>query len=227
MNQEVLEIQQQGPVLSEEKDLGFQQPEPVISEEKLFNKKNLFLAFLLWIIGLVTFIIIVGYFDLDFANSVITAISIIIPYIIILFFLLEPKILRKVHTKEIETIEKPVIRFVERPVFKEVIKEVEKPVFRDVVREVERPVFRERIKKIFIEKPREILNIPRYKYRGSTETKTYHKTSCRLSKLIKRKYKISKNSPLYFTRRGFKPCKTCLPNKKTKNKNKPISNKKS
>jgi len=35
------------------------------------------------------------------------------------------------------------------------------------------------------EKPREVLNIPKYKYFGSKETKTYHLRNCRFRKLIK------------------------------------------
>ena len=80
--------------------------------------------------------------------------------------------------------------------------EVEKPV--DVVRLVEKPVIE------YVEKPRKKLNIPKYEFNGSTETKTYHKRTCRFSKLIKKNHKVSNDSASYFKRRGFVPCKMCI-----------------
>jgi len=187
------------------KRLGVQQFEPVITEEKLFNMKNFPLAFLLGIIGIILFVVLARLFELDFAYSLLLVLVIVGIYSTILFFLLEPTILKRVHTKEIQTYEKPIIR--------EVIKEVEKPIIHEVIKKVEKPIIREVIRNIFVETPRKKLNIPAYKYRGSSATKTYHKTSCRLSKLIKNKYKISRNDIAYFKKNKFKPCKVCKPNK--------------
>lgn len=65
-------------------------------------------------------------------------------------------------------------------------------------------------KTIYVTNPRKKLDIPRYDYVASSETKTYHKKSCRLGKLIKKKYKVLNNDPNYFTRNGYKSCKICI-----------------
>ena len=48
---------------------------------------------------------------------------------------------------------------------------------------------------------------------GSTQTKTYHLSSCRLAKSIKNKFKLSDSNPAFFKSKKFKACKICL-NKK-------------
>jgi len=107
-----------------------------------------------------------------------------------------------------------------------VIREVIRTVDRPVVKRVIEPIYIERgaqkrvIQPVYIEKPRKKLNIPKYDYFGSTETKTYHKSSCRFRKLIKRKYQVSNNSPTYFKSRKFKPCKLCHPERKSRKQNK-------
>jgi len=97
------------------------------------------------------------------------------------------------------------------PKFKRSVRRIE-PIKRvlpkPIVRIVEKPVIREVVKKVFIEKPRK--EPPKYEYVGSTNAKTYHKTSCRFSKLIKDKFKVSKNEQEYFQKQGYKPCKVCL-----------------
>lgn len=105
---------------------------------------------------------------------------------------------------------KEVIKEVEKPVYVE--KKVEKPVYLDKPVYVEKKVYVD--KPVYIEKKRKKLNIPRYDYVASTETKTYHTRNCRLGKLIKRKYKLSSNDKRDFIRKKFKACKVCI--KKTK-----------
>ena len=61
-------------------------------------------------------------------------------------------------------------------------------------------------KKVFVEKPKK----PVPKYTGSLNTKTYHKSSCKFSKLIEDKYKILKDDPEYFQKQGYKQCKICM-----------------
>jgi len=100
---------------------------------------------------------------------------------------------------------KPIIKYIEKPVEKPVIKEVEKIVEKPVIKEVE--------KKVFIERPKRPAP-PKFKYKASTQSGTYHKTSCRLAKLIKPKYKITSNDIKDFERKGYKPCKVCLRKKK-------------
>ncbi len=74
---------------------------------------------------------------------------------------------------------------------------------------IEKPV----IKEVLVEKPRKKLNIPKYDFVGSTQTKTYHTRNCRLGKLIKRKYKLSSNSENDFKKKKFSPCKVCIKTK--------------
>ena len=91
----------------------------------------------------------------------------------------------------------PVSKFVRKPIYQtpqQIIKIVEKP----VIREVE--------KKVFIERPKK----PVPKYTASSNTKKYHKTSCKFSKLIDDKYKVSKDDSEYFKKQGYKKCKVCL-----------------
>jgi hypothetical protein len=125
-------------------------------------------------------------------------------------------------------VEKPIIKEVEIPfpirvpVEKEVIKEVEVPfpiqipVENKVIEVVERQVspdvvcIHKPVKTVYVERPRKKLNIPKYAYLASTETKTFHKRTCRLSKLIKRKYKDSSNTKNRFLHKGYRPCKVCI-----------------
>lgn len=102
----------------------------------------------------------------------------------------------------IKEVEKPV--YINNPIMKEVVKEVEKPVY------IDRPV----VKEASVKKPRKILDIPKYNYVASTETKTYHKRDCRFGKLIKKKFKVTNNSQAFFKANGYKPCKICIKKKK-------------
>ncbi len=99
----------------------------------------------------------------------------------------------------------PIIKYIDRTIVKEV------PVEKPVVHIVEKPVTRFFGRNVIIqESPKKKLNIPKYDYVGSSETKTYHKHSCRLGKLIKKKYKLSSNSEDFFKKRKFKRCKGCF-----------------
>ncbi|MEN9626501.1 MAG: hypothetical protein RL557_829 [archaeon] len=64
-------------------------------------------------------------------------------------------------------------------------------------------------KKIYITSPKE----ERYDYYGSIKSKIYHKASCRLSRLIKKEYRVGNNLKDYFTKKQFTPCKICIQNK--------------
>jgi glucan phosphoethanolaminetransferase (alkaline phosphatase superfamily) len=185
--------------------------EPIIKEETITNQGNLILATFLGIIAIISLITIIQIFKLNLIDSLKATIMVTMAFVIITFILIKPSIIRKIHTKEIEIITQPIIQPIEKyiPVIQEVIKEIEKPITR--IKEI--PIMNEIVKHVFIEKNKKKLNIPKYKYRGSTETMTYHKTSCRFSKLIKNKYKISRNDLKDFKKYNFKPCKICKPNK--------------
>lgn len=137
--------------------------EPKITEKRIWNLNNLFLGLFLAIlfIGIALFLII--NYELDLTNSLIVILVIVVVYSAILFFLIEPKILRQVDNTLIQTVErqvlvdKPVIKevqvekkvFIDRPVVREVIKEVQVPVEKEVVKEVEVPVE----KTVYVDRP--------------------------------------------------------------------------
>jgi hypothetical protein len=73
---------------------------------------------------------------------------------------------------------------------------------KEIIREVEKPVY--------IEESKKKLVIPKYDYVASSQTQTYHKRTCRLSKLIKKKFKIQNNDASFFVKNKFKPCKICI-----------------
>ena len=73
---------------------------------------------------------------------------------------------------------------------------------------VDRPVIKTRT--VYVEKKRKHLDIPKYNYIASTQTKRYHTRNCRLGKLVKRKYKIHSNSQAFFKKKKFKACKMCI-----------------
>jgi len=176
----------------EREEFDIQEFEPVVRQRKIVSIGNLLFSFFMGLVIIIFFIVIISFLALDTFNSVVLATILIIIYAIVLFFLLEPEFLREVTKTTVKTVKKPVIR--------EVI--VEKPVVEQVMHETE--------KTIYVTNPRKKLDIPRYDYVASSETKTYHKKSCRLGKLIKKKYKVLNNDPNYFTRNGYKSCKICI-----------------
>ena len=192
--------------------------QPEIKEHRLWNMRNIFLAVLLGVVGIIIEYVGVNIVGLNTVESLILGVIIVVIYAIVLFFLLEPEIMREVRMTSVKTVErhvdrpviKEVVRTVDRPVEKRVY--VDRPVIKEVVRTIDRPVVRtiQRFKKVYVEKPRKKLNIPSYNYLGSSETKTYHKHGCRFSKLIKKKYKVSNNSANYFRARKYKPCEICI-----------------
>lgn len=175
--------------------------EPVITERKVWNERNVIFALVLTVFLIAIEFIGVLILDLTPLEASLLGFLLVFIYAVVLFFLIEPSLLREIKTAEVRTVgPREVIRTVERPV----IRTVERPVIQEVPKIIEQRV------PLYIEKPRKKLNIPRYTYIGSTETKTYHKRTCRFGKLIKKKYKISNNDENYFKRRKFEPCKMCM-----------------
>lgn len=127
---------------------------------------------------------------------------------------------RKIEHSSVRKNIQPVSKFVRRPIQqspKPIIKYIEKPIIKEKKIFIEKPVIKEVEKKVFIERPKRPAP-PRFKYKASTNSKTYHKTSCRLAKLIKTKYKVSNNNLGYFKKQDYKPCKVCLREHKKKSK---------
>ena len=96
--------------------------------------------------------------------------------------------------------ENRTIEVVDRPVIQEVIREV--PV------EIEKEVIR------YIERKHKKLNFPHFEFIGSTQTKTYHRRTCKFSKMLKNKYKLHSNTKAMFKRKHYHACKACINNKK-------------
>ncbi len=116
---------------------------------------------------------------------------------------------RSNNTREIEKrvyIDRPVVKEVTKPIYidRPVIKEVEKK----VIQRVEVPVIRER--KVYLRETRKKLNIPKFNFIGSNETKRFHTRFCRLGKLIKKKNKVHSNSANFFRKKHYKACKACI-----------------
>ena len=87
-----------------------------VNEHRIWNENNVLFAIFSWFfIALIEFIA-VFILKLNSEYSIILAFFLILFYTVLLFFLLEPEILREVNTRETRTIEKPI--------FKEVIKEI-------------------------------------------------------------------------------------------------------
>lgn len=156
--------------------------EPEVVEKRLPNYGYLALAIGIGVICVIAVAIIIPFFNLDLRGSIVLCSLVLAGYAIVLFFLLEPGILREVTHREIEFHKVPEIREVARP--------------------------------IYLEHARTRLNIPKYAYIGSSETKTYHKRGCRFSKLIRNKYKVSSNSQAFFKKRHYHTCDACFPKKK-------------
>ncbi len=171
---------------------------PVITEKVLWNMHNFFPVLIIGFVFVIIFIIALFFFNTNFSTSMILLTALVVIYAIILFFMLEPKILREIKQTSFKTIENPI------PIIEQVVHEIEKPIYILESKETkEKPV-------IIQERAKRKLVIPRYSYVASSETKTYHKKSCRLGKLIKQKYRINSNDPLFFSKKGFKPCKVCI-----------------
>ena len=103
-------------------------------------------------------------------------------------------------------------RIIERPV--EIVREVFVPVENKTIEYIEKPIYKE--VPIYVREPviNQRLKIPKYEYIASSETQRYHLRNCRLSKLIKNKYKIHSNEENFFKKKHFKACKICIKKEK-------------
>lgn len=176
--------------------------QPQIREFRVWNNTNAIFAFLIGILMIMSFPITLVLFSFSISGAVIALLAFSLAYAVILFFLLEPRMVREINYNRVRFIDRPVVQkvFVDRPVVREITVEKQVPV--TVYRDVVRPVYLAAKKKK--------LNIPKYKFVGSTERKVYHAKSCRLGKLIKKKYKVNNNSKAYFKNKRFRACKVCI-----------------
>lgn len=167
----------------------------------LWKSTSFFIAIIMFFIAIIVGIILNNLLHLSLVKNLILFALLGALYLFFIVVLFEFNIFHRTRV-----IEKQIVQEVERPIVQEVI--VDRPVVREVV--VEKPVFHKVPEYIYVEKPKVKLNIPKYDYIGSQDTMTYHRRSCRFSKLIKKKYKVMNNSPAYFVRNRFKPCKSCI-----------------
>ena len=173
------------------------------------------------IVGLtiVLFALLIGMvFKFSLINNIVMSWILTTLFAIFGFFLIDSR----VNINPIQYVEKPVIKevFIDRPVDRivqvpvnnRVVEVVEKPVIKEVF--IDRPV--DRIIYRTIEKQRKKLNIPHFNFIGSIKTRTYHRRTCKFSKMLKNKYKLHSNSMAFFKKKHYKACKTCIKNKNSK-----------
>ena len=205
--------------------------QPVVKEKRIWNLNNFFIAF-----GLGCFIIILDYvfiafFDLELIISILIATISSIFYAAMLFFLLEPALLKEVSHGSIRTVERRVPY--EKPVVERVF--IENPQVREIPVEkiIKVPVEKEVIRRIFVPEPvpykvetkRKMPTPVHYKYVGSKTTKTYQSTKSRLARLIKKKNRVYSNSRIELEKMGYKPAVKIIrkDEKETKKKIKKIN----
>lgn len=142
-------------------------------------------------------------------------------YALFAFFLIDPKITlnptrvveKPVIREVLQIVEKPIVKEIQIPIENRIIEVVEKPVIveKEVLREVPVEVEKRIVK--YVERKHRKLNIPKYAYIGSTQTHTYHRRTCKFSKMLKNKYKLHSNTKALFKRKHYKACKTCIKKK--------------
>lgn len=173
-----------------------------------YNRVALVFVFGLIIIALG--ILISFYFGFDTIQNLIMICVLVAVFAVIATYVME--------TRKIEEIEKRFIKEIEKEVEVPIIKvrdfvhTIDNPIIKVVEKTV--PIFRDVERKVYVQKPRKKLDIPKYEYVGSNETMIYHFRKCRISKSIKRSNLVSNNSREYFLKHKYKACKLCNPGKK-------------
>ena len=165
--------------------------EPIIIEKKVWNQHNLFISLLIALGIIVIFTLVINLILLTLTQVLTIFLVIIIMYAILLFFLLEPHKVRE--------IKQPILRVIPQ-------QEKIKTIYQQIPYEVE--------KRIYVTNPQPVKQfkktIKKYKFYGSVQSGTYHTAYCRLSRLIKRKYKVGNDTQDYFKKNQYKPCKICI-----------------
>jgi hypothetical protein len=168
----------------------------------LYDKKNIWIVVLVAILLVLSFIIVNLIFNIGIVENLVICWIFTTLYSLFGYFMIDNIVIRQVETEKI--IERPVevIKEVFIPVENKTIEYIEKPIIREVPVYVRQPVINQRLK------------IPKYEFIASSETQRYHKRNCRLSKLIKNKYKIQSNEEDFFKKKHFKACKVCIKKEK-------------
>jgi|TARA_B100002003_G_C13911375_1_gene443522 hypothetical protein len=173
---------------------------PTITEKRVWNQNHLFISLLIGLFIIIIFTFTINFVEMTLTQVLIFFLIIIIIYATILFFLLEPHKIRE--------IQQPIIKILPP-------KEHIKTVYHQIPYETE--------KRIYITNPKtKQLNqtnqskktkpSKKFKFYASIKSGTYHTNTCRLARLMKKKYKIGKPSEKYFNQHSYKPCKVCILN---------------
>ena len=165
-----------------------------------YDNKNIIIVLLVAI--LIVLFMIIGnlLYSLSIVQNLLMGWIITTIYSLFAFFTIDNTVIREIEYEKI----------IDRPIEVEVIREVMVPFENRVTEIIEKPVIKE--VPVYINEPRvrKKINIPKYNYIASSETKKYHKRNCRFGKLIKEKYNISNNEALFFKKMNFKACKICI-----------------
>ncbi len=175
------------------------------------RQANIMVAVIAAVLVVLAAIIVSLIFQFDLVENLVMSWILTTFYAIFVFFAVDGNIVKETIREipaqpAIKVVEKPI--FIDRPVIKEV--PIQIPIENKTIEIIDRPVERIVERRIYVKRRKSKLNIPKFKYLASKETKTFHKTGCRLSKLIKKKYKVHSNSQASFKRKHFKACKSCL-----------------
>lgn len=194
-----------------------------VSERTGFDGYNVLIAVIALLLIIVGIILTSIVFEFNTTEVLTMSILLAIFYCVILFILAMKKNVREVKTMEVRTVAPTVKQAVEQPMVQDftpiIPSVVEKPVIRTrtiyktkivrpkpIVKTVYKTRYKTRIVKPVVKK----LNIPKFNYIGSTQTRTYHTRNCRLGKLVKKKFKLMDNRPDFFQKRKFRACKVCI-----------------
>lgn len=158
-----------------------------------FNKLNLLIALLSAFIIIVLATSAVFIFSFNKQEVILMSFLLLAFYAILMLFLAIRRTIKETNNTQTK------IKFIE--------KIVEKPVIQRVV--VHDTPKTKIITRTVTQKSKK-LNIPQFKFIGSSVSKRFHTHACRLGKLIKRKFKVHHNTQSYFLKRKFKPCKVCI-----------------
>jgi len=153
-----------------------------VREYKVWNENAGIISVLLGITIICAVAVLLLLSNFDFTQRVIIIWIGLLIYFILLLIIFKPSKVREVRKNIVMSTDKPVIEESKKPVIEEV----------------------------FVQEPKKKLDIPHYEYIGSMQTRTYHLRSCRLGKLVKKKYQLSNNSLEFFKKRKFKACKICV-----------------
>jgi hypothetical protein len=193
-----------------------------ITASEVMSKQAL-KAILIVITGIMTIILAILMsiaFEFGIVGNLVMSWLLTTAYALFGFFLIDPA----VKINPIRVVEKPVIHEVVQVVEKPVLREIQIPMENRIIEVVDRPVIKEVPYPVEVEKRviryierkhrQKKLNIPKFKFIGSTEARTFHKRTCRFSKLIKKKYKAHSNTKMFFKRKHYHACESCIKKKK-------------